>query len=346
LSNPKYSFISAYLKGEEAKTVTHEHINKLPKSPNIDDIMTAIDGTDIGNYLEEFTFTAFDEVDGSLLRYLGHCITRIEAFRYIPDDVVKILKVYIGKYDILNIKGALQRVTTGKKMKAIPIGTFYDSLLLDNLIEAETIDEIVEVLDKCNMGEYSAIVKEYKPDESSKSRLMVESQLDGIYYRSMFSAARKIKDGYIFEKALGTIVDMTNLQVIVRAIASGAGIEAIGSTIPEGYLVAPGTLKELLSSKLNDLAAKVGTPSYRDIVENVVNEYGRTQNILSISATLDKNMLELLRGTLSPRIMSPLMIAWYLLLKENEIRNLRLVFKAQFDRIPLEEIKDYLVYAS
>ena len=179
-----------------------------------------------------------------------------------------------------------------------------------------------------------------------KKTLTVESQLDGIYYRKLFSAVRKIKDGFVFEKALGTIVDMTNLQVIIRAIASGAGMEAIGNTIPEGYLIAPGTIKELLSSKLNDLTTKVGTPSYRDIVENVVNEYGRTQNILSISATLDKSMLELLRGTLSPRIMSPLMIAWYLILKENEVRNLRLLFKAQFDRIPIEEIKDYLVYAS
>jgi vacuolar-type H+-ATPase subunit C/Vma6 len=346
LSDPKYAFISAYLKGEEAKTVTHEHINKLPKSLDIDDMLTAIDGTDVGDYLSEFTFTSFDEIDGSLLRYLGHCVTRIEAFRFLPDDILKILKVYTGKYDALNIKAALQRVASGKRMRAIPVGALHDSMLLDNLADAVSVEEIVEVLDKCNLGDYSAIVKEYKPDESLKSRLTIESQLDGVYYRNLFATVRKIKDGFIFEKALGTVVDITNLQVVIRAILSGAGTEASGNTIPEGYLLPAGTIKELLSSKLNDLSGKISNPAYRDVIENVINEYGRTQNILSVSATLDKHKLDLLRGTLSPRIMSPLMIAWYFIVKETEIRNLRLIFKAQFDNIPMEDIKDYLVYAS
>lgn len=346
MSDPKYSFISAYLKGEEAKIVTHEHINKLPKSPVIDDILTTIDSTDIGNYLAEFTFTSFDEIDGSLWRYLGHCATRIKAFHFLPDDILKILKIYTGKYDVLNIKAALQRVTSSKKMRAIPIGALHDSILLDNLAEAESIEDIIEVLDKCNLGDYSAIVKEYKPDESLKSRLAVESQLDGVYYRNLFTSSRKIKDGFIFQKALGTVVDMTNLQVVIRAILSGAGTEASGSTIPEGYLLPASAIKELLSSKFNDLPGKISNPAYREVVDNVVNEYGRTQNILSISATLDKNKIELLRGTLSPKIMSPLMVAWYFMLKETEIINLRLVFKTQFDNIPIEDIKDYLVFAS
>jgi vacuolar-type H+-ATPase subunit C/Vma6 len=41
--------------------------------------------------------------------------------------------------------------------------------------------------------------------------------------------------------------------------------------------------------------------------------------------------------------MSPVMIVWYLILKETEIRNLRLVIRALFDNVPLEEIKGYLV---
>jgi len=39
-------------------------------------------------------------------------------------------------------------------------------------------------------------------------------------------------------------------------------------------------------------------------------------------------------------------LAWYLIVKESEIRNLRLVLKATFDNIPVEEIKGYLVFSS
>jgi vacuolar-type H+-ATPase subunit C/Vma6 len=67
---------------------------------------------------------------------------------------------------------------------------------------------------------------------------------------------------------------------------------------------------------------------------------------MTVTETIDKYRLELLQGTLSPRIMSPLMVLWYIVLKEIEITNLRLVFKAVFDEIPIEDIKEYLVYAS
>ncbi|GAI88256.1 unnamed protein product, partial [marine sediment metagenome] len=46
---------------------------------------------------------------------------------------------------------------------------------------------------------------------------------------------------------------------------------------------------------------------------------------------------------LSPRVLSPLMAAWYLILKEVEIRNLRLILKAMFDNISVEEIRNCLV---
>jgi vacuolar-type H+-ATPase subunit C/Vma6 len=44
--------------------------------------------------------------------------------------------------------------------------------------------------------------------------------------------------------------------------------------------------------------------------------------------------------------MSPLVAIWYLVLKEIEVRNLRLSLKAVFDGISPEEIKEYLVFSS
>jgi len=46
---------------------------------------------------------------------------------------------------------------------------------------------------------------------------------------------------------------------------------------------------------------------------------------------------------LSPVVLSPLVMAWYLILKEVEIRNLRLILKAIADSMPVDEIKRYLV---
>jgi vacuolar-type H+-ATPase subunit C/Vma6 len=64
-----------------------------------------------------------------------------------------------------------------------------------------------------------------------------------------------------------------------------------------------------------------------------------------VEEAIDKHKFRLLRELLSPRVMTPLMIVWYLIVKEVEIKNLRLVLKAAFDNIPVEEIKGYLVFS-
>jgi vacuolar-type H+-ATPase subunit C/Vma6 len=65
-----------------------------------------------------------------------------------------------------------------------------------------------------------------------------------------------------------------------------------------------------------------------------------------IEEIIDKHKFRLIKEILSPRVLSPLVIIWYLILKEIEIRNLRLILKAAFDNISLDEIKDYLVLSS
>jgi hypothetical protein len=58
--NPRYAFISACLKGEEPKTVTSEHIDKMMTASNLQDALATIRETNIGSYLEELPVRTFD----------------------------------------------------------------------------------------------------------------------------------------------------------------------------------------------------------------------------------------------------------------------------------------------
>jgi vacuolar-type H+-ATPase subunit C/Vma6 len=65
-----------------------------------------------------------------------------------------------------------------------------------------------------------------------------------------------------------------------------------------------------------------------------------------VEEIIEKSRFRLIKEILSPRVLSPLMIAWYLILKEVEIRNLRLTLKAMFDNVAVEEMRNYLVLPS
>ncbi len=341
----RYPFLSAYLKGGEARLLTSDHIDRMSKVSSLQDILEIIKETDIGSYLDGVLVETFDDLDEHLWMYLGECLERVEWFKPVPADMLKILKAYKVKYDVLNIKAALKGVSTGKPVRRIPIGVIHNYGLLDELSSAESVDVIIELLTRCKLGNYASILEECKIDEGVESRLLAEARLDEEYYKNLLDITKGIKDGAILSKAFGIIIDMTNLQVILRAIIAGIGSGAAEYTISSGYMVSSDAIKELLPLKLSDMPGRVEY-LYQNMAEEVVSSYDRTKSIAVVDEIIEKHRFRLSQEILSPRVLSPLMIAWYLILKEVEIRNLRLILKAMFDNTPIEEIRNYLVFPS
>jgi len=346
LLDTRYPFLSAYLKGEEARLVTSNHINRMSKVSSLQDILEIIKETDIGSYLDGVLVETFDDLDEHLWMYLGECLERVEWFKPVPADILKVLKAYTAKYDVLNIKAALQGVSTGKQANMIPVGVIHNYGLLDELSGAESADGIIELLTKCKLGDYASVLEEGKMDGGVESRLLAEARLDGEYYKNLLDMTKGITDGAILAKVFGTIIDTTNLQIILRAIIAGIGAEAAEYTISGGYMISDAVVKDLILLKLTDIPGRLENTQYSKVAEEVVDSYDRTKNIAVVDEIIEKHKLRLSQEILSPRVLSPLMIAWYLILKEVEIRNLRLILKAMFDNTPVEEIRNCLVLPS
>jgi V/A-type H+-transporting ATPase subunit C len=338
-----YAFITAYLKGEEAKIVTSEHIGSLTRTTGISDVLDVIRDTDVGGYLDGLDIQNFDELDEQLWTYFGECLRRLEWFKGLPSDIRKLLNAYIVKYDVLNIKAVLQGISTGSKPEPIPVGIIHRQELLETLFGAEDVDGIREVLSGCGLEEYASALAEYNVEEGTRSRLSVEAGLDEIYYRDLMNATRRMKDGGTLTRVFGVIADMVNLQIVMRSVIKETGAEVAEYAIDGGYLISEQTAKDLAAMKPGDLPAAMDNAEYRGMVEEIISNYERTRSLAVVEEIIDKNKLRLLGDILAPRVMSPLVAVWYLVMKEIELRNLRMVMKAAFDGISIEEIRDYLV---
>jgi vacuolar-type H+-ATPase subunit C/Vma6 len=82
------------------------------------------------------------------------------------------------------------------------------------------------------------------------------------------------------------------------------------------------------------------------VAEEIATSNDETKNMAVIDQVIEKHRYRMTEEMLSPRVLTPLMATWYLILKEVEMQNLRLIFKAMFDNIPLEEIRNCLVLPS
>lgn len=346
LFDTRYEFISAYLKGEEAKILASSNVNSMSKASSTEDVLGIIGETDLGSYLEGVSVKTFDDLDKHLWVYLGKCLERLEWFKPVPADILKILNAYIVKYDVLNMKAALQGISTGRKANMLPVGVIHNHGLLDELSSAEDVDGIIELLTKCKLENYASVLEECKIDGGVKSRLLVEARLDGECYNNLLNMTKDIIDGAILSKAFAVIIDMKNLQVMLRAIIAGIGSEAAEYTISGGYMLSEAVIRDLISLKLADIPGRLESTQYHNVVAEVVSNYDRSKNITVVDEIIDKHKFKLSKEILSPRVLSPLVVIWYLILKEIEIRDLRLILKAMFDNIPIEEIRDYLVLPS
>jgi len=339
----KYAFISSYLKGQEARLVTSEHIDSLLTAPSMQDALATIRETDVGSYLEELPVRTFDYLDGCLWKYLAQRFAYIEWFKLVPQDVLKILRAYRVKYDIFNVKAALEGVVAARKAKMIPMGIIHNNGLLDELFDTESVDDIVQILIKCKLADYVPALEQYKADKSPKSKLRLEAKLDSEYYKNMLNTARRIKDGSVLTKAFGLMIDLTNLQITSRAVIGDIGLDAAESTIAGGYEIADDTIKELLSLKMAEMPARLDNTQYSGVAKEILISYDKIRSITAVDEIIDKHRFRVLKEILAPRVLSPLVMVWYLILKEVEIRNLRLVLKAIVDGVSVQEIRDYLV---
>ena len=351
MPSAKYAFMSAYLKGAESKVLTQEHIDRLSRLSNVPDVMAnvrevleIIKDTDAGKYLEEALVKTFDDSDRYLWHYFSECLESLGRLKLVPAEVRRVLAAYTMKYDVINIKATLQAIAAGKKAKTVPVGVIHNQGLLDELARAEGVSDVIGVLRECRLGDYADILMEYSA-EDKKSQFLTEARLDGAYYDNLLKVSRDIPDGALLAKAFSLIIDMTNLSLVSRALVEEIGSLASEVVIKGGYMISDRVARELLEHKLADLPSTLGIIQYREIAEEIVAGYGRTKSITVVEETVDRHRFRLLRDMLSPRVMTPLVLAWYLIVKELEVRNLRLILKTTFDGIPVEEIKEYLVSA-
>jgi vacuolar-type H+-ATPase subunit C/Vma6 len=340
-----YPFIASYVKGEEAHLLTPEHVNRLLKVEDVLEALEVIRDTDIGNYLGRHPTRTFDEVDERLWLYLDESISFIKWLKPVPSEILNLINIYMVKYDVLNIKAALRKLSTGKETRFIPLGTIHDLKLLPELANASSVGAVIEILDQCELTDYGSLLTGYRIDTEVTDRLTAEGKLDRKFYNNLLKAARIVRDSAVFVRVIGTLMDMTNINLIFRALTKDLGVSAEPFMVGDGYRISAKEVSKLLKAKLKDMPAQV-PELYRGLATEMADNYEKTRNATGIEGTVDRYKFSLLAEMLSRKLMSPLIIVWYLILKETEIKNLRLIFKAAFDGRLAEEIKDSLVITS
>jgi V/A-type H+-transporting ATPase subunit C len=314
----------------------------LQKS-TVQEALEVIRNTELGDYLAKKRIKTFKEIDQCLWRYLGDWMKRLKQLN-LPFGILLLADQYVKKYDVLNIKIALRRIFTKKTAPMVPLGLMDHSGLLEELSIAKNIDEIAHVLLKCDLGDYAFSLGNIQAGDG-ESRLQAETDLDRLYYRNMITSMKRLDDGGLLTQAWGVMIDLTNLDAVFRSTL-GEKDFSVEFVMEGGHMLSVGVIKELVSLKLSEIVRRLEHTEYAPCAQEIYKNYEMGENITIIEEAIEKHRFRLLKEILSPRILSSTNLLWHLILKETEIRNVRLILKALANGMPASETKNYLVMES
>jgi len=242
-------------------------------------------------------------------------------------------KLFRARDDFANLRLAIRRVLTKK-----PLGTDYSS---DGNIPPEQLKEAYEQENYSILPDYMqeaaerAILAYYQ----SKDIRQIDSAIDSMQTEYNLKMAWKLKN--VFLLGLFRIqVDLTNIRTMLRLkfTQSQSQFQPDRVFLKGGY-IALERLKHGLDVGYESLGPLFFVTPYCRVVEIGVNYLMPNKSFLKLEQQCEEHLTEFLKSTIQI-VTGPQPIIAYFLMKENEIRTIRLILTAKKNFLDTKLILD------
>jgi V/A-type H+-transporting ATPase subunit C len=245
----------------------------------------------------------------------------------------QIEKLFRTRDDFANLRLAIRRMLTKK-----PPGTDYSS---DGNVTPQQLKEAFEqenygvLPDYMQQAAEQAVLAYYQ----TKDIRQIDSAIDSFQAEFNLRMARKLKN--IFLLGLFRIqVDLTNIRTMLRLKFNQAQPEfSLDKIFLKGGYIAIERLEHGIAVGYESLGPLFFVTPYCRVVEVGANYLSSNKSFLKVEQQCDEHLTEFLKSTIQI-VTGPQPIIAYFLMKENEIRTVRLVLTAKRNHLDTKLILD------
>ena len=217
--------------------------------------------------------------------------------------------------------------------------------LAAKLGNAGTMSEAVRLLQETRYGE--ALLGGLAFYEKENSVFYLDHALDCLGFSELKSQMSMIQEFLAspYRDYLAVLIDIQNIRVLIRAKHSGWNPETVpfclvdgGQELPLWRLV---QLNEMMS--LPDLVRQLAGTGYDPILSPFIRTYPSADTLLNMDIALDQYLLDTVSGLGLVYYHTGGPLLWYLVAKEFELRNIRIILSGMYDGLQADEISRMLV---
>ena len=339
-----YSYTSARVKAKKSKLLKEEDYNKMlmmsvPEiSHYISDAGYSKEMADLGNRYEGL----------SLVEYATYA-NMAKAFRSILNSstgaLSRMVNAYLTKWDFENLKTIMR----GKKY-GLPIEEIREDLVpagnlsmddLDKMLSLTTIEDILVAFSKkIHIVVPDDVISSYKTNGILGS---IEDVLVKEYYKNLLaSISSSDRPTQIFRTYIKTCIDLKNVETVLKFKADGiTGDVVVEYWIPGGTEVDEKVMSQLAAAQ--DIQAAVNEMQQLRMYSEIKDSLSQDSTILDVVGVINKYRVELANKVGHMYPLSVIPVVDYMIHKENEVRNIRMIAHGTDSGLDRDTMKKLLV---
>jgi V/A-type H+-transporting ATPase subunit C len=337
-----YPYVCTRVKGKKARLLSKETYARMLKMeiPSISRLLGE------GQYREEMLalgakYSGADLIEMATRNNLASVYTQIIDFS--EGDLKKMICRFVDRWDVSNIKTIIR----GKSYCAdeedivealIPAGSFTTEFLRE-LCEKDSVEEVIESLKDTI---YYIAFEEAKCDEEFPPIACFEDALDHAYHEYMLETVPASTEPMkLFRMFLRLEIDIVNLRTLLRAREEVERIER-DVFVAGGLELSKEELESLVPLSTEELIPRLQKYSFYDEISGPLRDV-KEKGLNEVMRALEKHHLKQASKYSHLHPLSILPVLDFLIAKESEVENIRIIARGKRDGLSEETIMDLLV---
>ena len=284
--------------------------------------------------------------------YLNLASTYEQVMRFCKGEARDVLERYLSEIDLKNLKTIIRGKFHGAsdveiKRDLIPGGRFTGKLG-DVLINKKEIAEIIEALK--GTVYHKPLAMAYDRDPTLKMLTHLEDALDITYYSHLINTLKgRGTSTTLFKDFIAREIDMKNLITLLQVKneeenGESMGLDPIDIFIPGGKELSVDILRGLMASQdLKQLFGMLERYSFYEAMSPEIDGTLSSGSLNDICNAIEKNHLSRVARFASRYPLSILPIVHYLILKKEEVDNLRIIARGKERGLTSDMIKKLVI---
>jgi V/A-type H+-transporting ATPase subunit C len=340
-----YEYVTARVRSRRAALFDEDDYRKLVRM-----------GTgEIARFMEETEYEA--EMNALGARYSGVDLVEYALNRNLAkhfDDLLRwadgplydYIARYLRKFDAWNVKTVLRGIYSGADRQAveddlIEAGELSEELL-DRLLNAESIEEVVDLLDRTMFGD--GIAEALEDYEAQGVLVPLENAVDRAFYERLAGNLPGEPDRAeeLYIEFVRAEIDFRNVLNALRIARSGVDIDPAEYFIEGGRLFDPAELRTLVGN-VDELVARIRDSPYGDDLSAALDRLEEAESLVEFEHALDAALLEYSDRLSNRYPLSICPVLAYVLAKEREVENIRAIARGREAGLDEDRIEEELV---